>query len=68
VTKFKPGDDVIVEDFKGVIGIRAEVIHESHGWVMAVADLDPEADWGSEGPRLDPRSTICVPVSRVRPA
>jgi hypothetical protein len=66
VTKFQPGDDVIV-DFKGV-DVPGEVIHESHGWVMAVVAIDPETDWGSEGPRLDPRSTICVQVSHVRVA
>ena len=65
MTKFSPGDDVIV-DFKGV-DVPGEVIHESHGWVMALVDIDPETDWGSEGPRLDPRSTICVQVSHVRP-
>jgi len=61
VTKFKPGDDIVV-DFKGV-EVPGEVKSESNGWVMAVVAIDPEADWGSDGPRLDPRSTICVPVA-----
>jgi hypothetical protein len=64
VTKFHPGDDVII-DFKGV-DVAGEVIRHSNGWVMAIVAIDPETDWGSEGPRLDPRSTICVPDGRVR--
>ena len=66
MTKYQPGDDVII-DFKGV-NVPGEVIHESHGWVMALVDIDPEADWGSQGPQLDPQSTICVPDKRVRHA
>lgn len=66
MTKFKPGDDVVI-DFKGV-EVPGEVLRESNGWVMAVVAIDPEADWGSEGPRLDPRSTICVQVSHVQHA
>jgi hypothetical protein len=64
VTKFQPGDDVII-DFKGV-QVPGEVMRQSNGWVMAIVAIDPETDWGSEGPRLDPRSTICVPDGRVR--
>ena len=64
MTKFQPGDDVII-DFKGV-DVPGEVMRQSNGWVMAVVTIDPEADWGSEGPRLDPQSTICVPDGRVR--
>ena len=66
MTKYQPGDDVIIQ-FKGV-EVPGEVIHESHGWVMALVDIDPEADWGRQGPQLDPRSTICVPDKRVRHA
>ena len=66
VTKYLPGQDIVV-DFKGV-DVPGEVIHQSHGWVLALVDIDPNMDWGSEGPRLDPRSTICVPDSRVRHA
>jgi len=66
VTKFQPGQDIVV-DFKG-IDVPGEVIHESHGWVMALVDIDAETDWGSQGPNLDPRSTICVPLTRVRHA
>ena len=66
MTKFQHGQDIIV-DFKGV-DVPGEVIHEAHGWVMALVDIDPETDWGSQGPTLDPQSTICVPLSRVRHA
>lgn len=66
MTKFLPGEDVII-DFKGV-DVPGEVIHESHGWVMALVDIDPETDWGSQGPSLDPQSTVCVPEKRVRHA
>jgi len=63
---FQPHDDVII-DFDG-INVPAEVIKQSNGWVMAVAAIDGTHDWGSISPRLDPRSTICVPESRVQPA
>jgi hypothetical protein len=66
VTKFQPGDDCII-NFKGV-DVPGEVIRELNGWVMAVVAIDGTEDWGSEGPDLDPRSTICVPESRVRHA
>lgn len=64
MTKFHPGDDVII-DFKGV-DVAGEVIRHSNGWVMAVVAIDGTEDWGDVGPRLDPRSTICVPDGRVR--
>jgi hypothetical protein len=64
--KHHPGDDVII-DFKGV-DVAGEVIRQSNGWVMAVVDIDGTEDFGSVGPRLDPRSTICVPEGRVKPA
>ena len=66
MTKFHPGQDCLI-DFKGV-EVQAQVIRQSNGWVMAVAAIDGNEDWGSIGPRLDPHSTICVPENRVRPA
>lgn len=65
--KFQPGDDVLI-DFKGVEDVPGEVIRQSNGWVMAIAAIDSTQDWGSIGTRLDPRSTICVPESRVKHA
>jgi len=62
--KFLPGEDVII-DFDGM-EVSAEVIRQSNGWVMVTAAIDGTHDWGSIGARLDPRSTICVPDSRVR--
>jgi len=66
VTKFQPGQDCLI-DFDGV-EVTAEVIRQSNGWVMAIAAIDSDQDWGSIGPRLDPHSTICVPENRVRTA
>jgi len=63
---FNPGDDVVI-DFDGV-DVSAVIMRQSNGWVMAVADIDGTHDWGNIGPRLDPRSTICVPEGRVKPA
>lgn len=63
MTKFNPGDDVIV-DFGGEC--HGEVIRQSNGYVMAVIAVDPEADYGSVTARLDPHSTVCVPEGRVR--
>jgi hypothetical protein len=65
--KFRPGDDVLV-DFKGVEDVPGEVIRQSNGWVMLIAEIDGTHDWGSVESRLDPRSTICVPEARVKPA
>ena len=64
VTKFEAGEDVIIE-FKG-LEVHGEVIRQSNGWVMAVVAIDGTEDWGADAPRLDPRSTICVPDCRVR--
>lgn len=65
--KYDPGTEVMV-DFCGREHV-GEVIRESNGWVMCriVVD-DPQWDYGSIGPRLDPISTVCVPHSRVRHA
>ena len=66
MTKFQPKDDCII-DFDGV-EVPAEVISQSNGWVMVTAAIDGNQDWGSIGPNLDPRSTICVPEKRVKRA
>lgn len=66
MTRFNPGDDVIV-DFGGEC--RGEVIRHSGVWVMAVIIIeDPELDRGGVTPMLDPRPTVCVRDSRVRHA
>ena len=51
-----------------VFGIEhlGHVVSQSRGWVVCVIATDPLADYGSVGPKLDPRSTVCVPESRVR--
>lgn len=63
MSKFNPGDDVIV-DFGGEC--HGEVIRQSNGYVMAVIMLDPELDYGLMSSSLDPRPTVCVPEGRVR--
>jgi hypothetical protein len=64
VTKFRAGDDVVVsfdgEDCPG------EVLNSSGGWVMCRVMLDPLVDWGRQGPRLAPVSTVCVQENSVR--
>jgi len=66
MTRFRKGDDVIVE-FQGV-ECAGEVISQSivTGYVMARILVDVEVDWGSISPRMDPRPTVCVPDSCVR--
>jgi len=69
VTKYAPGDAVVVE-FQGV-ECQGIVIRQSSitGFVMArIAIEDPEMDMGSIGARLDPQPVVCVPESRVRAA
>jgi len=68
VTKFSPGDAVIV-DFQGV-ECEGIVIRQSSitGFVMARIVVDGEVDFGSITPRMDPQSVVCVPESRVRAA
>jgi hypothetical protein len=69
VTKYLPGDSVVVE-FQGV-ECQGIVIRQSSitGFVMArIAIEDPEMDMGSIGARLDPQPVVCVPESRVRAA
>lgn len=67
MTRFKPGDDVIV-DFDG-IEMRGQVISQgkASGFVMAVViNPDPEIDVGSITARFDPQPTVCVPAKHVR--
>ena len=64
MTKFNPGDDVIV-DFDG-LDHQGEVVRDERGWVFCRIVIDINADYGSVGPRLDPHATVCVPESRVR--
>jgi hypothetical protein len=69
VTKYAPGDSVVVE-FQGV-ECQGIVIRQSSitGFVMArIAIEDPEMDMGSIGARLDPQPVVCVPELRVRAA
>ena len=69
MTKYAPGDEVIVE-FQGV-DCHGDVIRQSSvtGYVMArIAIEDPELDMGSIGARLGPQPVVCVPESRVRAA
>jgi hypothetical protein len=66
MTKFSEGDDIIV-DFGG-LDHRAEVVRHSNGWVLAVIVIDPQWDYGRQGARLVPHSTVCVPEKRVKHA
>jgi hypothetical protein len=66
VTRFQPGDAVIVE-FQGV-ECEGIVIRQSSitGFVMArIAIPDVEVDFGSISPRMDPQPTVCVPECKV---
>jgi hypothetical protein len=66
VTRFQPGDAVIVE-FQGV-ECEGEVIRQSTttGYVMARITIpDVEVDFGSISPQLDPQPTVCVPECKV---
>lgn len=69
MTRYQPGDDIIVEfhgnEFPGEV-----VRHSTHsGYVMAVITItDPELDLGSISARLDPQPTVCVPEAKIRPA
>jgi hypothetical protein len=47
---------------------RAEVVRHSNGWVLAVIAIDPLWDYGRQGARLVPHSTVCVPEKRVKHA
>lgn len=67
MTRFKPGDAVVVE-FQAV-ECEGVVIRQSHitGFVMArIAIPDVEVDFGSISPRMDPQPTVCVPESKVK--
>lgn len=58
------GQDVMVDVFG--IEHQGHVVSQSRGWVVCVIATDPLADYGSVGPKLTPRSTVCVPEARVR--
>ena len=62
--KFEPGQDVMVDVFG--IEHQGEVLSQSRGWVVCLIATDPLADYGKVGPKLDPRTTVCVPDVRVR--
>lgn len=66
MTKFTQGEDVLV-DFQGREH-QGEVIRQSLGYVMCMIAIDPSWDYGSQSPRLDPISTVCVPEKFVRHA
>lgn len=66
--RYRPGDDVIVE-FDDGAECPGEVIRHSSGYVMAVIIInDPELDLGSITARMDPRPTVCVRETKVRPS
>ena len=65
MTKYEPGQDVIVE-FQG-IEHRGEVITHGRGHVLCTIVVNGDADYGSITPRLAPYSTVCVAESKVRP-
>lgn len=64
MTRYQPGDDVIV-DFDG-IEHRGSVISHNRGHVLATIVIDPVADYGSITPRLAPESTVCVAEAKVK--
>lgn len=66
MTKYQPGDDVIV-DFDG-IEHRGEVLEHRRGDVLCTITIDVFADYGPITPRMAPQSTVCVPEKRVRHA
>jgi hypothetical protein len=61
---YTAGQDVTVDVFG--IEHQGHVVSQSRGWVVCVIATDPIADYGSVGPKLTPRSTVCVPEARVR--
>jgi hypothetical protein len=63
MTKFKAGDDVIVE-LKGR-DHPGEVIEQRGGYVMCRVHLDPSWDYGKTT-WVDPEQTVCRPESFVR--
>jgi hypothetical protein len=65
MTKFKPGDDVIVK--MKAREHHGEVIEQRSGYVMCRIQIDPQWDYGSTT-WLDPEPTVCVPEKRVRHA
>ena len=63
MTKFKAGDDVIVE-LKGR-DHPGEVIEQRGGYVMCRVHLDPSWDYGRTT-WVDPEQTVCVAEHRVK--
>lgn len=66
MTRFHVGDDVTV-DYCGLEHCGV-VLGQSGPWVMCQITLDPEWDYGSVGPALDPQPTVCVRDSHVKHA
>ena len=61
---YTSGQDVMVDVFG--IEHQGHVVSQSHGWVVCVIEVDTQADYGRITARMDPRTTVCVPESRVR--
>ena len=66
MSKFAPGDDVIVE-FDG-LEHRGEIKSHTNGWCVARIAIDPLADYGGVTPALAVRSLVCVREAHVRHA
>lgn len=64
MTSFQRGQDVHVE-FAGQTH-QGEIITHNPPWVLAKIILDPEWDYGSMGPRLDPTPTVCIRETHVQ--
>lgn len=64
--KYQPGDDVEVK-FDGIWS-PGEVLQHKRGWVTAVINIDPAADYGAITPRLAPQQPVCVREDMVRHA
>ena len=66
---YQPGDRVFV-NFAGIEHNSGEVVatHQHSGYVLCRITIDPEADYGSIGPRLDPEPTVCVLETAIKPA
>lgn len=61
---FKPNDDVVVQ-FDGD-ECPGEVLEVRNGWILARVLIDPDSDYGTVTPRLDPISTVMVREQDVR--
>lgn len=61
---FRRGQDVRVDVFG--MHHRGHVLWHRRGWVGAVIEPDPLADYGAVGANMDPaRTIVCVPEARV---